>query len=166
MPEFPDTIEGIDAEIAQIEGQISTGMQDGTAPDYSSFFKSPGYEFRYDEGIRALDRSAASKGMLMSGGMMRELERYGQGLATSEFGNYANRLASLAGIGQTSAFQSGQIGSVAAGQVGQSSNALGQSILTGAEAQASGTVGAANAWQTGINDAAGALAGIDWGRVF
>lgn len=154
------TIEELDAQIAELEGQIATTMDaGGGSPDYSAFYKSPGYDFRFDEGQRAIERSAAARGGLMSGGMGRELTRYGQGFASGEFNNYANRLASLAGIGQTAVGQSGQLGSAAAGQVGQTSGQLGQTILAGGQAQASGIVGAGNAWATGIEGAAGALGG-------
>lgn len=68
---------------------------------YGGFYASPGYQFRMDEGIRGLDRSAASRGMLRSGGQMRALTRYGQGVASDEFGNYYNRLSNIAGLGQT-----------------------------------------------------------------
>ena len=156
------TLEELNAQIAELEGQISTSMQDGgDSPDYSSFYKSPGYEFRFDEGQRAIERSAAARGGLMSGGMGRELTRYGQGFASGEFNQYANRLASLAGIGQTSTQATGQLGQQAAGQYGNTSNALGQTIMSGGTAQASGIAGAGNAWATGIQGAAGAVgAGI------
>ena len=154
------TIAELDTQIAELEGQIATAMeQGGGSPDYSAFYKSPGYQFRMDEGVRALDRSASAKGMLMSGGLQRELLRYGQGVATSEFGNYANRLASLAGVGQTAAFDTGRFGSAAAGQFGNTSGQLGQTIMSGGTAQAGGIVDAANAWQRGIQGAATAFGG-------
>ena len=154
------TIEELDVQIAELEGQISTAMeQGGGSPDYSAFYKSPGYDFRFQEGVRAIDRSASAKGMLMSGGLQRELVRYGQGVASSEFGNYANRLASLAGVGQTAAFGTGQLGSAAAGQVGRISGGLGQTIMSQGTARAGGIVDAANAWQTGIQGAATAFGG-------
>ncbi len=158
---MPETLESIDAQIAQLQGQIATAQEGGgtAGPDYSAFFKSPGYEFRFDEGLRASDRSAAARGMLMSGGHMPELQRYGQGLASTECGNYANRLSALAGIGQSAAFGGGQLGVQAAGQVGAGSNALAGTIQAGGTAQASGIVGANNAWQQGIG---GALGQINW----
>ena len=149
------TIEELDAEIAQLEGQIATTMEGGDAPDYSAFFKSPGYEFRLEEGTRAIDRSASARGQLMSGGTLRELQRYGQGLASSEFGNYANRLSALAGIGQTANQQGIAAGAAAGGQVGTSAANIGQSIMAGGTAQASGIVGANNAWQQGFGGAVG-----------
>jgi hypothetical protein len=92
-----------------------------------SFKNSPDYQFAFGEGQRALEFSNAAKGQLNSGNNMRDLVGYGQGMATQNFGNYANRLMQLAGIGQNAAGNQGnQIGN--AGQ-----------------AQASGIVGSANA---------------------
>ena len=87
-------------------------------PDFSSFFKSPSYQFRLDEGIRALDRSASARGRLGSGAHSRDLVEYGQGLASTEFNNYANRLATLAGYGQTAVGTAGAIGQQAAANAG------------------------------------------------
>lgn len=156
MPETPETLESIDAEIAQLQGQIATAQEGGAAagPDYSAFFKSPGYDFRFDEGVRAMDRSASARGQLMSGGQMRELQRYGQGLASSEFNNYANRLATIAGIGQSANFTGGQLGGQIAGQVGTSAANIGQSIMAGGSALASGQIGSANAVSQGIGNIA------------
>ncbi len=152
------TLEELNTQIAELEGQISTSMEaGGGSPDYSAFYKSPGYDFRFDEGQRAIERSASAKGGLMSGGMGRELTRYGQGFASGEFNNYANRLASLAGIGQTATNATGQLGSNTAGQFGSTSEGLAQTVMAGGTAQASGIAGAGNAWATGIQGAAGAI---------
>ena len=165
--EFNAQIADIDSQIGNMEGQISTAMEaGGGSPDYSAFYKSPGYDFRFNEGQRAIERSGAARGGLMSGGMGRELARYGQGFASGEFNNYANRLASLAGIGQTATSNTGQLGSTAAGQIGQTSGQLGQTILAGGQAQASGIVGSGNAMAQGIQGAAGAFGSAvqQWGN--
>ncbi len=78
------------------------------------FQASPSYGFRLKEGLRALENSAAARGGLLSGNAMRGITRYGQGLASEEFGNAFNQyqieraaklnpLQSLAGVGQTAA---------------------------------------------------------------
>lgn len=162
------TLEELDAQITDLEGQISQSQQSGgeAGPDYSSFFQSPGYQFRQDEGIRAIDRSASARGQLMSGGTLRELQRYGQGLASSEFGNYANRLASIAGLGQTTAFQGAQLGAQTGAQVGQSVANIGQSVMAGGTAQAFGVQNASNAFQQGLGGAVQQFGNIDFSGVF
>ena len=164
------TLQELDAQIADLEGQIAQAQQGGGAgPDYSAFFQSPGYQFRQDEGIRAIDRSASARGQLMSGGTLRELQRYGQGLASSEFNSYANRLSDLAGIGSSVATAGGQLGAQAAGQVGTSAANIGQSIMAGGTAQASGIVGANRGFQQGLGGAISAVqqwgGGPNWGQI-
>ena len=93
------------------------------------FKETPGYEFRFDEGTRALDRSASARGRLQSGGYGRELIRYGQGVASQEFDKYANRLAGLAGAGQQATGATAQAGTA-------SSTAMANAYLTGGGMQA------------------------------
>jgi hypothetical protein len=45
----------------------------------------PSYAFRFGEGVNAIDRSAAARGGIGSGGTLKALTRYGQGLASTEF---------------------------------------------------------------------------------
>jgi hypothetical protein len=118
------------------------------------FQQDPGYAFRMQEGMKALERSAAARGGLLSGGMLRGAQRYGQDLASQEYMNAFNRyqaernarlnpLQSLAGVGQTATNQLGQAGQAMASNVGQ---ALGAA----AQARASGYVGGANALAQGL----------------
>lgn len=68
--------------------------------DMSGFQASPGYQFRQDEAQKAVERSAAARGGLVSGRTLKELQERSQGLASQEYGNYMNRLSGL--LGQTS----------------------------------------------------------------
>ena len=61
----------------------------------------PGYRFRFSEGERALSTRQAAAGDRLSGRANKELVRYGQGYASSEFGNSVNRLQNLAALGDT-----------------------------------------------------------------
>jgi hypothetical protein len=92
----------------------------------AKFQADPGYAFRLQEGLKALDRSAAARGGLLSGATLRGAQRYGQDLASQEFTNAFNRyqienaaelnpLQALTGMGQTSA----NTLTNAAGQYGQ-----------------------------------------------
>jgi len=118
------------------------------------FQQDPGYAFRMQEGMKALERSAAARGGLLSGSMLKGAQRYGQDLASQEYMNAFNRyqaernarlnpLQSLAGIGQTATNQLGQAGQTMAGNVGQAMGAA-------AQARASGYVGGANALSQGL----------------
>ena len=55
------------------------------------FQKDPGYQFRMDEGTKALERSAAARGGLSSGSTLKALTRYGQDYASNEYQNAYNR---------------------------------------------------------------------------
>jgi hypothetical protein len=126
----------------------------------SDFEADPGYEFRRAEGMRAIERSAAARGGALSGGALRETERFGQGLASQEYQNAFdryntgqtntfNRLASLAGVGQTSNAATGQAGSnfanAATGISQADATNQGNAILAAGNARASGYAGAGDA---------------------
>ena len=57
----------------------------------ADFQADPGYAFRMSEGLKALDRTAASRGGLMSGATLKGSQRYGQDLASQEYNNAFNR---------------------------------------------------------------------------
>lgn len=97
----------------------------------ADFEKDPGYEFRQEEGEKALTRGASARGMAMSTPGLKDLMRFNQGLASSEYGaaytrDAANKqrtfdyLSYLSGSGQNAAAQVG----VAGGNAAASSAAL------------------------------------------
>ena len=121
------------------------------------FQVEPGYGFRLSEGMKALDRTAAARGGLLSGATLKAAQRYGQDLASQEYQNAFNRyqieraarlapLQSLFGAGQTTAQQMGQAGQ-------QFGAMAGENMMGGANARASGYVGAANAWNQALGGA-------------
>jgi hypothetical protein len=135
----------------------------------SDFQADPGYAFRMSEGLKAVDRQAAARGGLISGGALKASQRYGQDLASQEYQNAYNRyqtnrtnllnpLQSLAGAGQTSA---NTMGNAAAGYGSEGSNALGgagtaqaNAIQNAANARASGYLGAQQSWNQAIQNVA------------
>jgi len=120
-----------------------------TSPDYTNFFKSPDYTFRRDEGLKGIERTAAARGGAFSGNALKALSEFNSNLAAGEFGNYFNRQAALAGIGQTANSQTGQAGLITGQGV---SNAL----QNQGDARASGVAGQYDAW-------GGALSGLAQG---
>lgn len=86
----------------------------------------PGYGFRLSEGLKALDRQAAARGGLISGGALKAAQRYGQDVASQEFGNAYNRLAGLAQIGPSSAGVMNSLGQNYATGAGNIYGAMGQ----------------------------------------
>jgi hypothetical protein len=122
------------------------------------FQTDPGYGFRMSEGMKALERSAAARGGLLSGATLKGTQRFGQDLASQEYQNAFNRyqvnranqlnpLQSLMGAGQTST----NVLTGAAGQTGQ--GVAGAQMGAGA-ARASGYTGMASALNQGLSTGA------------
>jgi hypothetical protein len=139
-------------------GQLSTGTAPGgdfnrdfTLADFNV---DPGYQFRMDEGNKAIERSAAARGGLMSGATGKALQRFGQDTASGEYSNAYNRfnndrtqrfnrLSGIAGTGQQTAVQVGDMGAKAANNIANTQQGIGN-------AQASGIVGGTNQITGGI----------------
>lgn len=106
------------------------GAQGG---QYDTFWQSPDYQFRLNESQRALTARNAALGIQDSGAAQRSALQYAGNLASGEFNNYANRLAGLAGVGQTAAQGNAQLGQNYAGAVTginqNQANALGSSYI-------------------------------------
>ena len=120
-----------------------------------NFKTDPGYEFRFKEGMRALDRGAAASGGLLSGGYGRKAIRYGQDYASGEYTNVYNRIANIAGLGQTA----NQTNANAALMTGAN---MGSAASDAGYARASGYQAAGNAWANAGNQ----IAQLPWGNVF
>lgn len=146
----------------------------------------PGFQFRLAEGQKALERSAAARGNLLTGGTGKALLRYGQELGSNEYQNVYNRrlqeyqqaynefnnnqtnrfnrLASLSGLGQTSATNINSAGSNAAGTNANillgGANAQGNYLTNAAAARASGYVGGANSLGGAISSGAGQIGNL------
>jgi len=118
------------------------------------FQQDPGFAFRQAEGMKALERSAAARGGLLSGGTLKGIQRFGQDLASQEYGNAFNRyqiergarlnaLGGLASAGQAASNNltniAGQYGAQTAG------TALGRGQATAANALARGQAMSGNA---------------------
>lgn len=156
-------------------GQLTTGTKPGgaflrpfTMADYKA---DPGYNFRLTEGIKALDRSAAARGNLLSGAQLKGISRYGQDFASNEYqnaynryqtdqGNQYNRLANMAGLGQTANTAIQQAGSTYGTNVGNltMANAANQGNAQLAAGQAK-----ASSYQ-GFGNALGSIAGGNYGN--
>jgi hypothetical protein len=79
--------------------QMSTGE---FSPD------DPSYQWRYQQGQQAAERSLASRGLLNSGNAAIELQQYGQGAASQEYGAQFNRM--LQGLAGTESAYNTQMG--------------------------------------------------------
>lgn len=139
-------------------GQLTAGTADGgqytkTFSGLGDLSDDPGYQFRMDQGMRGVDSGAAARGGVLSGATLKAEQQYGQDYASGEYQNAFNRfqtnqtnsfnrLASVAGLGQTGANTIANAGDAAVNQETAG-------ITGAANANASGTVGTANAVSNG-----------------
>lgn len=137
-------------------GQLSQGTQSGgqfsgsfTPQDFLNN-QDPAYGFMQQQGNQAVERSGAAQGLDLSGGTLKGLTQYSQGLASNEYQNAYNRymssrnqnyseLSGIANMGQAGASNAASQGNVSTGQ-------MANSMSGGANAAAAGTVGQANAF--------------------
>ena len=155
---------GIDPRTAFPDGMptnpLVPGMPAPGAPgaEFGAFTKpftmqdltlDPSYQFRRDEGLNGVNNSGAARGMQLSGPTLKGIQDFGQGLASTEYGNAWNRartgrldqynsLANLAGMGQVAS--------------GQFSGQAQQGIEGAGNAMAAGRVGSAGAWGQTLNN--------------
>lgn len=111
-----------------------------TRPDYSEFYKSPDYQFRLDEGIKGLNARQSALGMQDSGAAMKAAIDYSGNLASGEYNNYANRIAALAGVGQTTATNLASQGQNFASNVGGIYQNQGNNLASSYQNQAANNI--------------------------
>lgn len=168
---------GGDGSSAQPFNPLSYGnLTQGYDPQFSSPTdvteqNDPGYQFRLQQGQQALERSAAARGGLLTGGTAKDLADYQQGAASQEYGNVYNRalqnyttnrgtfytnqdnlynrLMGISGAGQNAANSLTGAGTNSANNISgvdmNSANQVGQDLTNAGTARASGYVGANNA---------------------
>ena len=141
---------GLNAENI-LAGKIAAGPGD--------FRKSPGYDFRLNQGINALDRGAASRGNLLNGGASKALTRYGQDYATNDYDNFLSRyynslvpLQNQASMGLGAAETTGQFGANAVNNQGNLLMAGANASGAGNAALAGGAYGIGGALNTGTDN--------------
>jgi hypothetical protein len=154
-----------------------------SAPTAAQAEQTPGYQFQLQQGLNALQNSAAARGGLLSTGTAKNLNNYAQGTASANYQNtynnalqayntnfstneqsqndLFNRLYSTTGLGANSAanlnsVRAGTTNALASGEMGNA-QIVGNDIRGVGEAQASGTVGSANALNAGITGVGNAI---------
>lgn len=106
--------------------------QPGTGQaDFSAFYQTPDFLVARDEGIQGLDRGAAARGRLYSGGADADRMRFASNLGTQAFGNFTNNLFRIAGFGGQANSQLNSLGQNAGSQIGGQLNNIGQARASG-----------------------------------
>jgi hypothetical protein len=135
-------------------------------------WKDPGYQFQLQQGQQALQNSQAAQNGVLSGAALKDLLNFNQGMASNAYQNaytrFADqrdstykRLADLLGIGENAAAGAGNMGIQAMGNIGNT-------LTSGAAAQAAGTMGQANALSGAIGNSMGyyMLNNLTGGKLF
>ena len=137
--------------VSQAAPEVLTQEQ-RTQNAFNTLKSRPGYQFQLSQGLDAIDQSAASRGMLLSGAQQRALTEYGQDYGSNAYDKELNRLSLAMGGGQVATNAT----SNAAGAYGAatSANALN---LGNARASAYRQQGQASA--NAFNGIAGSIAG-------
>jgi hypothetical protein len=147
----------------------------------SALQQDPGYQFRMGQGVNALDRSAASRGMLQSGAQQKALTQYGQGLASGELANAFQRVGAvqnnaqqasgaLATLNQNRGTTLSNLSSRQASNnqalSQNTSNALGQYSMASGNAQAAGYQNMGSSLNAGLQNGLTAYMGQNQGGMY
>lgn len=156
--------------LPQLQGQLGTlgNMQFSFNPTEQQLQQTPGYQFTLNQGLNTVNNQLAAKGLNLSGAQAKGIGQYTTGLADTTYQqqyqnalqnfmtNYGvqsdqyNRLSGLLGLGENAAAGVGNAGL-------QTASNAGNLLTSGANAQAAGTIGAANAIAGGVNNGLGSL---------
>lgn len=184
-----DTAKGYFSPLTSLAGKYGAGTNlyldslgvngaAGNANAVNSFQAGPGYQFGVDQSLNALDRRAASRGMLGSGNNTLDTLSTVTGLANQEYGGWQNRLAGLISpeLSATTTAATGLAGLEAGKAPIYTNDAnsrvnLASGVTSGINSQATQAAnaemqGSANSWgaiMQGIKMAAGAAGGMPGG---
>jgi len=130
-------------------------------PAAFNYEADPGYAFRFNEGMKGINATAAARGGLISGNALKAASDYGQASGSQEYQNAYNRYLTnnaqnlqayntntanqqyLANLGQSSANNQ-------ANSIGNFGNSAASNMIGAGNANAAGTVGVANAITGGV----------------
>ncbi len=156
--------------------------------DITTILNAPAYQAAQANGVDQIQRSAAGRGTLLTGGTLKDLAGYTQGLALGELNNQFNRdattfgtnrdtfygnqnnafnkLSSFANTGANIASSLGQYGSSYANNAQQNANQSGDLLTGQGDATATNDINKGlNKGQT-IGNLATNLGQVDWSKLF
>ena len=131
--------------LGQLQGDINR------LPTAAEVMADPGYQFGQQQGQQALDRKAAAAGGRVSGAALKAASQFATDYASTGYGaayqrrqDRLNRLAALAGIGQTATNGTAQAGA-------QASTAISNLTSSQGNAAAAGQMAQGNIWGNAVN---------------
>lgn len=118
---------------------------------FNQYQGSDGYQFRVDQGTKALNTGYAAHGLIQSGAAMKGIQAYGQGQASDEFGKYLGYLGGQQSNGLAA-------GNALAGVGNGYANAVGANNNSAASASGNASLAAAGQVNGALNNGVNALA--------
>jgi hypothetical protein len=134
--------------LATLNAQMANGSLTN-AMTMQQFQQDPGYQFQLQQGQNAINRSAASRGLLNSVGTEQTLDAYTQGMANTDYqqalqnftANQQQRYNMLSGLSQQGLQATGMTNAAGA----NAANNISSNQMASGNAQAAGIMGQANA---------------------
>ena len=127
---------------ASVGRNAINSLSNGLTPGYLE--QTPGYQWNLSQGEQAATNSAAARGLANSGAALKGAATYASGLADSTYQNQFNDTNALAQEGYNALNQQGNNTMTAA-------NNAGQVRMEGANGAMTATVGAGNAYASGLS---------------
>lgn len=127
-------------------GQQGLAGYSGLLTNPSSVTSDPGYQFGLNQGVNALDRSAASKGLLLSGSQQKALDQYGQDYGQTYLDKILSRYDNAIDVGQTATTQVNNAGLTSAQGKSSIYNSLANLAATTASGKSGLSQASANAY--------------------
>lgn len=150
MPNYKNQVTQYNTDLANYNQDQQWAQQYGTPMTsdqvLNNITNQPGYQAQLNQGITAIQKSAAGSGLGGSGALLKGLMDYGQNTLGTYYGNTLQRLATIAGAGQQSATTNAQTLSNLGNNTASLYNDLGSN-------QADALLAAANAQSQGLTAA-------------
>lgn len=147
---------------------LGPGAADSAAPPsrsaWDTFRDSTNYQFRLDEGARAINQGYAAAGSLQSGAATKALTRYNQDYASNELSNYMNLLGNQQNMGLNAARAVAGVGGDLVSQVSANNNSAGTAAANAALIRGNANADMWDGIGGGFSRALGALGGSSYAR--
>lgn len=128
--------------LAQYQNQLNGGAANF---DVS---KIPGYQFQKDQALGATQNSSAATTGALSGNAQIALQDRAQGVASTQYNSYLDRLAGLVSLGGNAAVGAGNTG---AGIIQGTGNSIASNTIGSGNVQAAGQIAQGNAFGSAVN---------------
>lgn len=141
----------------QLLAALGVSGQDAQRDFFGNFQNDPGFNALLGAGVEALDASAASRGLLRSGGQQQALFDFGQRLQNQFFNDRLNRLTQLSNVGSSAGTNAASLTANTGQNIAGARFGLGQQLAANEINLANAT---AQARQQPLNNLLGLIGGV------